>query len=554
MVRILPWIAVLAGAIPLPATAAPACANLVVVDADIRTLDANQPRATALAVVANRIVAVGSDAEVRPLACASTRVVRGNGRLVLPGFNDSHVHFMSGGQGRSSVDLRDADSPQEFAARIGAFASRLPKGAWILLGNWDHERWSPNDLPTRQLIDPVTPDHPVFVQRLDGHMGVANSLALRLAGISRDSVAPPGGEIVRDADGEPTGVLKDDAMNPVFAVVPQPSFEENLAFAQAATDYAASLGVTSVQDMGPNDPGVYQELLRQGRLKTRIYAVSPLADHARWTTPGIRAAFGSAMLRVGGLKGFVDGSLGSTTAWFDAPYLDQPHTHGLALEEFASHPAHVAAADGAGLQVAIHAIGDRANEEALKVYEQVARANGPRDRRFRIEHAQHLNAGLIRRFAAQDVIASMQPYHAIDDGRWAHKRLDPARLAGTYAFSSLLDAGARLALGTDWEVAPLDPMQTLYAAVVRETLDGMNRGGWYPEQKIGLDDAVRAYTVGSAYAEFQERDKGALVPGMLADFVVWSQDIFGVDPRTIPDTRALLTVVDGRVVYEADGR
>ena len=220
-------------------------------------------------------------------------------------------------------------------------------------------------------------------------------------------------------------------------------------------------------------------------------------------------------------------------------------------EEFASHPAYVAAADSAGLQVAIHAIGDRANEEALKVFAQVVRDNGPRDRRFRIEHAQHLDAGLIGRFATEGVIASMQPYHAIDDGRWAHKRLDPARLAGTYAFRSLLDAGGRLALGTDWEVAPLDPMLTLHAAVARETLDGLNPGGWYPEQKIGIEEAVRAYTLGSAHAEFQEHEKGTLAPGMLADFVVWSQDIFGVAPEAIPRTRALLTVVDGRVVYEA---
>ncbi|HRN60938.1 MAG TPA: amidohydrolase [Gammaproteobacteria bacterium] len=551
MIRSLLFAATLVGLAPLPSIAAPACADLVVVNANIRTLDEQVPRAAALATIGSRIVAVGDDVQLRPLACDSTRVIDAEGRLVLPGFNDSHVHFMTGGQGLSSVDLRDADSQQEFAARIGAFAEKRSKGAWVLRGNWDHENWTPNDLPTRQLIDGVTPDNPVFVQRLDGHMGLANSRALALAGITRDTPDPAGGEIVRDANGEPTGVLKDDAMDAVFAVIPRRSFDEDLVIAQAATDYAASLGVTSVQDMGPNRPGVYQELLRQGKLKTRIYAISPLGDYQRWVRAGIRAAFGDPMLRVGGLKGFTDGSLGSTTAWFFEPYLDNPQSTGLALEESKHHPRDVSGADGAGLQVVIHAIGDRANDEALKVFEQVARDHGERDRRFRIEHAQHLNDALIRRFADGGVIASMQPYHAIDDGRWAHKRLDPARLAGTYAFRSLLDAGGRLALGTDWAVAPLDPMLTLHAAVVRETLDGEYPGGWYPEQKLTIEEAVRAYTTGSAHAEFQEHHKGTLAPGMLADFVLWSQDIFTIAPAAIADARALLTVVDGRVVFEA---
>src|SRR5690606_34578848 len=479
-------------------------------------------------------------------------VIDAGGRLVLPGFNDAHVHFMDGGQGLSSVDLRDAQSQQEFARRIAAFAEGLEPGEWILNGNWDHENWSPNDLPTRQLIDAATPGNPVFVQRLDGHMALANSLALDLAGITRDTPDPPGGEIVRDANGEPTGVLKDDAMSAVSAVIPELTFRQALAVAQAATDHAASLGVTSVQDMGPNRPGVYQELARQGQLKTRIYAVSPLGDYQRWARAGVRAAFGGPMLRVGGLKGFTDGSLGSTTAWFFEPYLDQPDSTGLALEQAARHPDLVAGAEEAGLQVMIHAIGDRANHEALAVFEAVAREHGERDRRFRIEHAQHLNDELIRRFADQDVIASVQPYHAIDDGRWAHRRLDAERLAGTYPFRSMLEAGVRLALGTDWYVAPLDPMLTVHAAVTRATLDGRHPDGWFPGQKLTVEEAVRAYTVGSAYAEFQEHEKGTLAPGMLADFVIWSQDIFEIEPEAIRGTRALVTVVDGRVVYEAE--
>ena len=553
MKRILSFAAVLAaGVLPAGAFAAPACADLVVVDANIRTLDEAVPRASALATMGSRIVAVGDEADVRRLACDSTRVIEAGGRLVLPGFNDSHVHFMDGGQGLSSVDLRDAPSQEEFAQRIGGFVAGLEPGEWVLNGNWDHENWSPNDLPTRQLIDGVTPDNPVFVQRLDGHMALANSVALELAGITRDTPDPPGGEIVRDADGEPTGVLKDDAMGAVSAVIPERGFEQALAVARAATDHAASLGVTSVQDMGPNRPGVYQELARQGRLKTRIYAVSPLGDYQRWVRAGVRAAFGGPMLRVGGLKGFTDGSLGSTTAWFFEPYLDQPDSTGLALEQAGRHPDLVAGAEDAGLQVMIHAIGDRANDEVLQVFGQVADRHGDRDRRFRVEHAQHLNDGLIRRFAEQDVIASVQPYHAVDDGRWAHLRLDAKRLAGTYPFRDMLAAGVRLALGTDWYVAPLDPMLTVHAAVTRATLDGKHPDGWFPEQKLTVEEAVRAYTIGSAYAEFQEHEKGTLAPGMLADFVVWSQDIFEIEPDAIRDTRALVTVMDGRVVYEAE--
>ena len=553
MIRTLSLASALACAAAAPAHAAPAvCADLVVLDANIRTLDAGQPEATALAALGGRVLALGDDDAVRALACDSTRVIEAGGRLVLPGFNDAHVHFMDGGQGLSSVDLRDAQTRQEFARRIGAFVEGLEPGEWVLNGNWDHENWSPNDLPTRQLIDAATTDNPVFVQRLDGHMALANSLALELAGITRDTPDPPGGEIVRDACGEPTGVLKDDAMSAVSAAIPERSFAQALAIAQAATDHAASLGVTSVQDMGPNRPGVYQELARQGRLKTRIYAISPLSDYRRWVRAGVRAAFGGPMLRVGGLKGFTDGSLGSTTAWFFEPYLDQPDSTGLALEQAQRHPQDVMGADAAGLQVVIHAIGDRANHEVLQVFEQVAGEHGERDRRFRVEHAQHLNDGLIRRFADEDVIASVQPYHAIDDGRWAHRRLDAERLAGTYPFRSMLDAGVRLVLGTDWYVAPLDPMLTVHAAVTRATLDGQHPDGWFPEQKLTVEEAVRAYTVASAHAEFQEHEKGTLVPGMLADFVIWSQDIFDIAPEDIPQTRAVVTVVDGRVVYEAE--
>jgi predicted amidohydrolase YtcJ len=529
-------------------------ANLIIVNAKVHTMDRNQPSAEAVAVFGNRFAAIGSTKEIRKLAGTGTRVIDAKGELVLPGFNDAHVHFLSGGFQLSSVDLRDANTPEEFAERIRNFAAKLPEGRWITGGDWDHERWPDAKLPTKELIDQVTPKTPVFVNRLDGHMALANSLALKLAGVTRETKDPDGGVIVRDpATGEPTGVLKDAAQGFVWKVIPAPSFEEKLAAARAATNHAASLGVTSVQDMSAGaDVGVYQTLLDRGELKNRIYAVWPLPSWDRLARTGVRAHFGSAMLRTGGLKGFADGSLGSTTALFYEPYKDAPNTSGIGSDEMFPEGAmleRVRGADRAGLQVMIHAIGDRANDTILSIYEQVEKEDGDRDRRFRIEHAQHLRARDIARFARDKVIASMQPYHAIDDGRWAEKRIGHERAKTTYAFRSLLDSGATLAFGTDWTVAPLNPLLSIYAAVTRRTLDGKHPNGWIPEQKISVEEAVRAYTVGSAYAEFQESEKGTIAPGKLADLVILSRDIFKIDPKEIENVKVVMTIMDGRVVY-----
>jgi predicted amidohydrolase YtcJ len=537
-------------------------ADLVITNASVRTMDDKRPRAEAVAVVGSRIVAVGSNAEIKKYAGSRTRTVDARGALVLPGFNDSHVHFLSGGFQLSSVDLRDAATPQEFAERIRRFAARQTKGRWVTGGDWDHERWPTAGgrapLPTKELIDGFTPETPVFVNRLDGHMALANSLALRLAGVTRETKDPPGGLIVRDPrTGEPTGVLKDAAMAFVFQKIPAPGFDEKLAAARAATEHAARLGVTSVQDMSAGDDvGVYQTLLERGELKTRVYAVTALPAWERLSRVGVRRAFGGDMLRVGGLKGFADGSLGSTTALFFEPYNDSPETAGLPGDEMfpeGAMLARVEGADRAGLQVMIHAIGDKANDIVLSIYDRAAKSNGERDRRFRVEHAQHLHPEEIREFARLKVVASMQPYHAIDDGRWAEKRIGPERVKGTYAFRSLLDAGAVLAFGTDWSVAPLDPLLGVYAAVTRRTLDGRNPSGWVPEQKITVEEAVRAYTHGSAYAEFADGVKGTIAPGKLADMVILTDDIFKIDPVMIEKTRVRITVMDGRVVYEAGG-
>ena len=532
-----------------------AAPTVIIVNATIRTMDPQQPVVEAVAISGNRIVAIGTTKEIKKLAGPGTRTIDAKKQLVLPGFNDSHVHFLSGGFQLSSVDLRDADSPDEFADRIRRFSERIPAGRWITGGDWDHERWPNAPLPTKEMIDRFTPNTPVFVSRLDGHMALANTLALKLAGVTRQTLDPPGGLIVRDPrSGEPTGILKDAAMSFVWKVIPESGFEEKLAAARAATEHAARLGVTSVQDMSAGvDVGVYQTLLDRGELKTRIYAVSPLPSWERLARTGVRAHFGSDMLRIGGLKGFADGSLGSTTAFFYEPYKDAPHTRGLAGDEMFPEGAmqnRVKSADRAGLQVMIHAIGDQANDLILTLFEQVSRENGERDRRFRIEHAQHLRRSDIPRFSTVKVIASMQPYHAIDDGRWAEKRIGKERARTTYAFRSLLDSGATLAFGSDWTVAPLDPMLTVYAAVTRRTLDGKNSKGWIPEQKISVEETVRAYTVGSAYAEFQENIKGTIAPGKLADLVMLSRDIFKIDPKDIEKTTVVLTMMDGRIVYE----
>jgi predicted amidohydrolase YtcJ len=530
-------------------------ADLVILDAAIHTMDVHQPSAEAVAILGNRIIAVGTSQQIRALVDPHTRVIDAKGAVVLPGFNDSHVHFLSGGFQLASVDLRDADSPREFGERIRRFAAGLRPGRWITGGDWDHERWPDAPLPTKELIDAFTSDRPVFVNRLDGHMALANTAALRLAGVTRDTQDPPGGMIVRDATtGELTGILKDAAMGYVYKIMPDQSIEEKMEAARAATNHAASLGVTSVQDMSAGtDVGIYQSLLDRGELKTRIYAMSPLQDWNRLAHVGIHRAFGSDMLRIGGLKGFADGSLGSTTALFFAPYADAPATSGLPGDEMFPEGAmleRIRQADAAGLQVMIHAIGDKANDAILSAYERIAQEHGVRDRRFRIEHAQHVRVQDIARFGRGHIVAAMQPYHCIDDGRWAEKRIGHERTAGTYAFRSLLDSGAVLAFGSDWTVAPLDPLQGIYAAVTRRTLDGKHPSGWIPDQKISVDEAVRAFTVGSAYGEFAEAVKGTIAVGKLADIVVLSQNIFSIDPVDIAKTHVVTTIMDGRVVYE----
>ncbi len=531
--------------------------SLILINGKFWTVNPAQKEAEAVAIRGNRIVAVGTTSEILNLKSQDTAVIDLEGRRVLPGFDDAHVHFYSGGADLTSPQLRYSKSEGEFRDTLAEYARHIPSGRWITGGTWDEENWSPARLPTHQLIDSVTQSWPVFISRLDGHEALANSVALKLAGIDKNTKDVPGGVIVRDQEGNPTGILKDAAQGLVEKVIPAPSGPQIRDAVRAAQSYANAQGVTSVQDMSasPDVFRVYQSMLHNGELRVRISGHQPLMSWQRLASIGLLADFGNEYLHIGGLKGFADGSLGSTTALMFQPYLDAPNTSGIPSAELAN-PAqmfrNIQAADQEGLQVAVHAIGDKANNTILGMYERVEKEHGPRDRRFRIEHAQHLLAADIPRFAHLHVIASMQPYHCIDDGRWAEKRIGPERAKTTYAFRSLLDSGATLAFGSDWDVAPMSPIMGIYAAVTRRTLDGKHPGGWVPEQKISVAEAVHAYTMGSAYASFEEKLKGSIEPGKLADFVVLSDDIFAIDPVKIADTKVVMTMFDGHVIGVPD--
>lgn len=531
-------------------------ADLVFRGGSVWTGDSSNPAATAVAVKGGRIVAVGSDDDVAAFVGSTTRVVALEGRTLLPGIIDAHTHFLDGGFKLAGVDLRNADTPEEFARRIGEFARTVPPGTWITGGDWDHEMWG-GELPRKEWVDAVTPEHPVFVNRLDGHMALANSAALRLSGVDADgpTADPAGGTIVRDpATGEPAGVFKDEAMGLVSRAIPEASEAELDRALQAAARHALERGVTQVHDMaGWESLRAYRRAHALGELPLRVYSVVPLGSWERMRDYIAANGRGDDRLWWGGLKAFVDGSLGSTTAWFYEPYADEPNTAGFMTTDSAELRGWIEAADAAGLHLIIHAIGDAANDWLLNVYEGVAAAHGPRDRRFRIEHVQHLSPSAFPRFAQLGVIASMQPYHAADDGRWAEKRIGPERIKTTYAFRSLLDAGATLAFGSDWTVAPIDPVLGMAAAVTRRTIDGANPDGWVPQERITLEETLRAYTEGSARAGFMEDRVGRVAVGLLADLAVLDRDIFGIDAKLLEEVRVDMTVVDGRVAFERPG-
>lgn len=531
-------------------------AEMILLNGHIWTLNPEKPEAEALAIVQNKIIKVGQNSELKRMAGPQSKIIDLKGAFVLPGFIDSHTHFLNGGLSLRSVQLRDCQSKEEFISRIAAKARELPCGAWILNGDWDQQQFSPPELPTKDWIDAVTPENPVCVNRFDGHMVLVNSLALKLAGIDKKTVAPAGGEIIKDPKtGEPTGILKDAAADLVYSRIPEPTLAEKIEAVKAALKEAASHGVTSVHDMSDASSfEVYQELLAKGELTARLYVYFQIPEIETVLRLKLKSGFGHPFLRFAGLKGFVDGSLGSGTALFFEPYTDNPEAYGLLAAHMFPEgimEKRLRMADEAGLQVAVHAIGDRANAILLDMMEKIIKENRPRDRRWRLEHAQHLRKSDIARFGQLGIIASVQPYHAIDDGCWAEKKIGPERAKTTYAFNSLNQAGAVLVFGSDWTVAPLNPLTGIYAAVTRRTLDGKHPEGWVPEEKISVEEAIKSYTLRAAFAEFSEKEKGSLEPGKLADLVVLDRNLIRIAPEDILKTRVLLTMVDGWIVYSA---
>ena len=525
-------------------------ADKIYFNAKIWTGDSTNAWADALATKGDEIMYVGKDHQ--SFKGSQTEMIDVGGKLMLPGFIDNHTHFLSGGYTLSGVDLHKAKTKQEFISILKEFCEKYKDDRWILGGNWDHEAWG-GELPARSWIDSVTGNHPLFVNRSDGHMALANSLAMKIAVVDNKTKVPAGGEMPKDASGEFTGVFKDEAMNLIYKVIPDPTEKELDEYLNAAIHHAFENGVTQVHDMGSYggwlDLATYRRNYQNKKLDLRIYSFVPLSTWARLDSFCKKEGKGDDMLRWGGLKGFMDGSLGSTTAWFYQPFLDNPKSSGLYVTDTTKMHDWVLAADSAGLHIAVHAIGDRANDFILNVFEE-AENNILRDHRFRVEHAQHLTQQAIPRFAQLHVIPSMQPYHAIDDGRWAYKRLDNTRLKGTYAFKSLLDTKANLTFGSDWFVAPLIPIEGIYAAVTRRTLDDKNPTGWYPEQKISVEQAVKCYTANNAYAGFQENKLGVLKKGMLADLIVLDENIFEIAPDLIKNVKVIRTIVNGKQVYE----
>jgi predicted amidohydrolase YtcJ len=542
-----------------PANASSHAADMVFVGGRVFLADDANTVAQALAVRDGRVLAVGTDAEVRRLAGPSTEVIDLQGRLVTPGFNDAHIHFGAGGRGLLEVDLLGTTSLAEIERRVAAAAAQAQPGEWVLGRGWDHTRLPASELgaggwPTKDVLDRAAPNNPVLLSRVDGHTSWANSAALRLAGIDRNTANPSGGEVVRDARGEATGIFKESAEGLISRHVPAPTPAQTRRGIMAALELAARTGVTSVQtDASVQEVDIYGALREADSLTVRVYAWFPLDPRfiqlAR--TRGITAGSGDEWLRMGMLKGYTDGTLGSRTAAMLEPFSDQ-HTHGLPQYTQAQLDSLVTAADAAGLQVILHAIGDAANRQALDAFQHAARANGTSGRRHRIEHAQVLDRADIPRFRQLGVIASMQPTHATSDMRWAETRIGAERAReGAYAWRSLLNAGAVVIFGTDFPVEPMPPVEGIYSAVTRQSREepGVPPGGWIPEQRLTREEAIRLYTAAAAYGEWQEEEKGTLRPGMLADLVVWDRDLLTIPEVEILWAAPAMTVVGGRIVF-----
>ncbi|KAL9233820.1 hypothetical protein vseg_008767 [Gypsophila vaccaria] len=511
----------------------PVVAELLVTNGFIYTSDPSLPFADFMAIRDGRILGIGNFSSVQEFEGSTTKRLNLEGKVVVPGFIDSHVHFLSGGLQMAQVDLHGVSTKQEFIKRIEAAAKSKKESAWVLGGGWSNILWG-GDLPMRSWIDDITPHNPVWLYRMDGHMGLANSLALKLAGIDRFTKDPDGGTIMRAADGELTGLLVDAALDLMLPVVPQPSIDERREALFRASSHALTKGVTTVVDLGRYFPGtstesswldfadIYSWATNSGNMMVRVCLFFPMVTWSRLAE--LKKKTGSVIsqwIYLGGVKAFIDGSLGSNSALFYEPYVDDPETSGLQVIDMDSLTNMTLSSDHSGLQVAIHAIGDRANDLILDMYELVAYKNGFRDRRFRIEHAQHLAPGSAARFGKQGVIASVQPEHLLDDADYAAKKLGKERAEeGSYLFHTLKASPASLAFGSDWPVADIDPMNTIRAAVKR--IPPGWEEPWIPSERITFHDALDAHTISAAQSCFLDEKIGSLSPGKFADFVVLS--------------------------------
>jgi len=524
----------------------------------IYTNDPANPWAEAMAVRDGKFRCVGKIDYVL-LECGGTdptaETIHLHGKFVMPGFNDAHVHLGHAGSDMLSVQLNGVTSIEDLQKRLAEAVAHHKEGEWITGSGWDHTLWPDKKFPNRQELDAVAPKNPVFLTHVSGHVAVVNSLALQHGEITKDSPNPPGGVIERDANGEPTGMLEEDsAMKLVSDRIPDLKMDQRRRAVLLALADAAKNGVTSAQDFSDwADFLTYVQLKQEGKLTLRITEWLPFIDSMD-QLQDMRAQGGTddPWLRTGAVKGFLDGALGSRTAALLAPYSDDPSTSGILTNDPDKFRAMAIERDKAGFQINFHAIGDRANREALDIFEAVAKANGHRDRRDRVEHAQVLAPEDLPRFAQLNVIASMQPSHETTDMRWAEQRLGPERSKGAYAWASLLKSGAHLAFGTDYDVEPINPTRGLYACVTRELPEGGPPGGWEPQEKISLQDCIRAYTSGSAYAQFEEGKKGELKAGEYADFIILSDDLTKIPPKQYTKVTVLRTVVGGRTVYEAN--
>jgi len=525
----------------------------------IYTNDPAQPWADAMAVRDGKIRCVGKIDYIL-LECGgndpSAETIQLKGKFLMPGFNDAHVHLGSAAADMLSVQLNGVTTIEELQKRIADAVAQRKEGEWITGSGWDHTLWADKKFPNKEQIDTVAPKNPVFLVHVSGHVAVANTLALQHGEIKDDTPNPPGGMIERDADGEATGMLEEDsAMSLVSARIPDLRSDQRRRGIQMVLADAAKNGVTSAQDNSDwSDYLIYVQLKEEGKLTLRITEWLPFMESMD-NLLNMRAQGGTTdpWLKTGAIKGFIDGALGSRTAAMLASYSDQPSTSGILTNEPDKLRAMAIERDKAGFQINFHAIGDRANRVALDVFEAVAKTNRPRDRRDRIEHAQVIAPEDLPRFAQLKVIASMQPSHETSDMRWAGSRLGPDRARGAYAWASLEKSGVRLAFGTDYPVEPINPMRGLYACVTREFPEGGPSGGWQGQEKISLEDCIRAYTSGAAYAQFEEGKKGELKPGEYADFIVLSNDLTKIPPQQYTKTTVLLTVVGGRTVYEQAG-